>query len=122
MNVRSSILIADDCVSSVSILKYFIESLGYEVFAVADGEAAIEAIRRYKPAAALIDLTLPILSGLEVARAVRADRELSAVRLIACTGLSGRDHEEASRRAGFETHLVKPVELFEIERVIGRKE
>ena len=121
MVVRSSIVIADDCVSSVAILKYFIESLGYEVFAVADGEAAIEAIRRYKPAVALIDLTLPIVSGLEVAQFVRADTELSAVRLIACTGLSGRDHEEASRLAGFEIHLVKPVELFEIERVIGRK-
>lgn len=120
MTVRSTILIADDCVSSVAILRCFLESLGYNVFAVTDGEAAIEAIRRSKPAIALIDLTLPNLSGLEVARAIRADTNLSAVRLIACTGLSGREHEEASRRAGFESHLVKPAELFEIERIIGR--
>lgn len=119
MALQRRIVLADDSTDTVALMKFFLQSIGFSVVAVGDGEAALHAIAEHKPDVALIDIMLPRMSGLEVARAVRKDPALGAVRLLACTGNGGREHERASIEAGFERHLTKPVDFGELERLLA---
>lgn len=118
MALQRRIVLADDCSDAVALMKFFLQSLGFVVTAVGDGEAALRAIVEHQPEVALLDITLPLMSGLEVAQAVCKDPSLASVLLIACTGHGGREHERASLEAGFERHLTKPVDFGELERLL----
>ncbi len=83
-----------------------------------DGEAGCDAIRSIKPDIALIDIGLPGIDGYEVARKVRLDSSCEKVRLVALTGY-GQSHDIANARAaGFDAHLVKPVDLDALAKII----
>jgi two-component system CheB/CheR fusion protein len=83
---------------------------GWDVIVAHDGLAAISAIRSARPTVALIDIGLPKLDGLEVARRIRADGSAPVSRLVALSGFGGTLDRDRSRQAGFDLHLVKPVE------------
>jgi len=103
-----SVVVADDNREMTLAVGLFLRRCGWSVVAAHDGLAALELIRQSQAPVALVDIGLPGLDGLEVARRVRADG--SACRLIAMSGFGeGRDHHR-SLRAGFEIHLVKPIE------------
>src|SRR4029077_14674859 len=92
-----------------SVMTLALRLWGWDVIVAHDGVTAVDAIRRLRPAVALIDIGLPELNGLEVARLVRA--EDAAPRLL--VALSGYGEEKdylRSREAGFDRHLVKPVD------------
>jgi CheY-like chemotaxis protein len=85
---------------------------GYEVQVAYDGETALELVRRFRPEAVLSDIGLPGIDGHELARRIRQDPGLSAgVRLVAAiTGYAGPEARRRSREAGFDQHLVKPID------------
>ena len=96
---------------------------GYEVHLAHDGPAALEAARVHPPAAVLLDIGLPGMDGYEVARRLRADLQppLRALRLvIALSGYGEDEDRRRSQKAGFDHHLVKPVD-FEIVRTLLAK-
>jgi CheY-like chemotaxis protein len=85
---------------------------GYEVHAAFDGITALDAVRSFRPAAILMDIGLPGLDGLEVARRIRQDPELdSGIDLLAAlTGFAEDEARDRSEQAGFDYHLLKPVD------------
>jgi PAS domain S-box-containing protein len=110
------VLVVEDQADSARSLSLLLELLGHEVEVVADGRNAIEAVERFRPTVVLLDIGLPGMDGYEVARRLRARG--SKALLVSLTGY-GRDADKLrSREAGFDDHLVKPVELETLERLL----
>jgi CheY-like chemotaxis protein len=104
--------VVDDNATAAQSMALILKLEGYEVQVAFDGVAAIEAVRSFRPAAVLMDIGLPGLDGLEVARRIRQDPELGAgVGLLAAlTGFAEDEARHRSEQAGFDHHLVKPVD------------
>ena len=100
------------------MLKYLLELAGHEVHEATSGPAGVEAIERVRPDVALVDLGLPGFDGFELARRVSAGADGHAVRLVALTGYGLPDDQRRSREAGFDAHLVKPVDPARLAGVI----
>ncbi|MBI2877390.1 MAG: PAS domain-containing protein [Candidatus Tectomicrobia bacterium] len=113
------ILVVDDNMDAAKMLALILEALGHEVRVAYDGPTAIDTAMAYRPEVVLLDLGLPGMDGYEVARRLRQQEGLSGTRLAALTGYG---HEEAlrrSREAGFDHHLVKPVGVEELQRLLA---
>jgi CheY-like chemotaxis protein len=82
-----------------------------------DGPAAIERAKTFEPTVAVLDIGLPVMDGYELARKLRADRG-GHLRLVALTGYGQDRDRQRARLAGFDTHMVKPVDLERLQRVI----
>lgn len=92
--------------------------MGFEVAGVPDGEAGLELARRFQPQVAILDLGLPKIDGLAVARALRADPVLQGMKLIALTGWGAAQDRARTQEAGFDHHLTKPVEPTQLEALL----
>jgi CheY-like chemotaxis protein len=103
------VLVADDNAYMRKALDAVLRAWDFDVVAVHDGPAALAALREVSPHAVVLDIRLPRLDGLEVARRIRADPATSGLLLIAMTGSSDPRDQAASLAAGFDHHLVKPV-------------
>jgi CheY-like chemotaxis protein len=84
--------------------------LGHEVHAATDGLGGVDAALRLLPDLSLIDIGLPGIDGYEVARRIRADPRGQRLRLVALTGYGLREDRERALAAGYDDHLVKPVD------------
>jgi PAS domain S-box-containing protein len=107
---KRRILIADDMRDSADSMAVLLEELGHEVHTVYNGEDAISAAETFCPDVVLLDIGMPQLNGFDVCRRIR---ELAAGRdlcLVAVTGWGQEDDRRRSREAGFDHHLVKPVD------------
>jgi signal transduction histidine kinase/CheY-like chemotaxis protein len=106
------VLVVDDNVSSAQSLAMVLKLDGHEVQVTHDGGGALEAVRWFRPEIVLMDIGLPGMDGYEVARRLRQDAELSAgiALLVAITGYAEDEARRRSREAGFDHHLVKPVD------------
>jgi two-component system CheB/CheR fusion protein len=91
------------------------------VIEAADGSEAIQVIRRERPDVALVDIGLPVVSGYEVARAVRSSSEGDQVYLIALTGYGSQSDVRAAEDAGFDAHLTKPAEPDRLFRLLAMR-
>ncbi len=109
-NAAARVLIVDDHPDAAESMALVLSGEGFDVRTAHDGEAACAAIEAWRPCAALVDLDLPVLSGLEVARRVRGLPYGGDMLLVAITGYGRDDDRDASHAAGFDAHLVKPVE------------
>ncbi|HEX4579191.1 MAG TPA: response regulator transcription factor, partial [Candidatus Dormibacteraeota bacterium] len=109
-----SVLVVDDQPEIVRILRDYLERAGFNVLTAADGAAAVVSTRRDRPDLVVLDLTLPTLDGLDVARALRRESEVPIIMLTART-------EEADRVAGLELgaddYVTKP---FSPREVVAR--
>jgi PAS domain S-box-containing protein len=112
------IVIVEDSRDGREMLRYMLEHAGHEVHEAADGPGGVDTILKVVPDVALVDLGLPALDGYEVARRVRADHAGRAVRLVALTGYGLPDDLKRSRGAGFDAHLVKPVDPVKLAAAI----
>jgi CheY-like chemotaxis protein len=99
-----------DNVDSAETLQMLLTQLGHEVAAVNDGRAAVEAALAFRPNVILLDIGLPGMDGFHLARKLRSLPETSGARLIAVSGYGQDRDREMSRAAGFDLHLVKPVD------------
>ena len=113
------ILIVEDSRDSRDMLRYLLERAGHEVHEAGDGPSGVDAILKVRPDIALVDVGLPGLDGYEVARRVRASEGGRTVRLVALTGYGLPEDHRRSHEAGFDTHLVKPVDAARLAAVIG---
>jgi CheY-like chemotaxis protein len=109
--VTRRVLIADDNVDAAEGLRRLLELQRHQVEVVHDGEAAFAALSRSEPEVILLDIGLPGLDGLEVARRIRARGGASRPLLVAVTGLGRDEDRRRSAAAGFDHHLVKPIAL-----------
>jgi CheY-like chemotaxis protein len=104
------VLIADDNVDAAEGLRLLLELQCHEVEVVHDGAAAVDALSRSEPEVVLLDISLPILDGLQVARQIRARGGARRPLLVAVTGLGREEDRRRSVEAGFDHHLVKPID------------
>lgn len=114
------ILIVDDNKDSAESLAMLMRLLGHEVSTAHDGEAGLHAAAQFGPDIVLLDIGLPRLDGLEVARRLRGDLGLRNTLLIAMTGYGQEEDRRRSRGAGFDAHLVKPVDFGELQMLLQR--
>jgi CheY-like chemotaxis protein len=104
------ILIVDDNFDGADSLAMLLEELGHETRQAHDGLAAIAEVERMRPDAVLLDIGLPKLNGYEVCRRIRDQPWGKNITLIALTGWGQDDDRNRSQEAGFDAHLVKPVD------------
>ena len=108
---RRRILVVDDKRSNAQSLEVLLRALGQEVYTAYDGTEALEMARQHRPDVVLLDIGLPIIDGYEVARRCREQPELQRTALVAMTGYGQDSDRQRSHEAGFNAHLVKPVDL-----------
>ena len=111
------VLVVDDNHDAARTLKIALEEIGFTVEVAYDGPGALALATSFSPDIALLDIGLPVMDGYELARRVRALLG-DAVRLIAVTGYGQDADLERSSLAGFEAHLVKPVDLERLGSVV----
>lgn len=104
------ILVVDDNRDVVTTLAMVFELEGHDVHRAYDGEEALRAVEGFRPELVLLDLGMPRLNGFEVCRRLRATPWGTGVRLVALTGWGQDDDKRRTREAGFDLHLVKPVD------------
>jgi CheY-like chemotaxis protein/two-component sensor histidine kinase len=115
----SRILVVDDNEDALEVLKAALEHLGYAVQVAHDGPSALEVARSFKPEIALLDIGLPVMDGYELAQRLTQARDTDQkLHLVAVTGYGQLTDRARSAAAGFESHLVKPVDLAKLERVV----
>jgi len=105
------ILVVDDNQDSADSLGLLLQSLGAEAHAVYDGPSALDALGRERPALVFLDIGLPGMDGYEVAARMRRTQEGRQAKLVALSGWAQQDDLRRSQAAGFDRHLVKPVDL-----------
>ncbi|HEV8438644.1 MAG TPA: PAS domain S-box protein [Methylomirabilota bacterium] len=113
------VLIVEDNEDARDMLKIYLERHGHEVFVAADGAEAIKLVGRVRPELAFIDIGLPIVDGYEVARQIRRQPEQPA-RLVALTGYGQTQDRQRCLDAGFDDHIVKPVDPAFLKEILER--
>jgi CheY-like chemotaxis protein/two-component sensor histidine kinase len=113
------ILVADDNKDAADTLVMLLEMMGHSVRQVSDGEAAVRMAADFKPQVALLDIGMPKLNGYEACRRIRAQPGGAAMTVIAVTGWGQADDHRKSQEAGFDQHLVKPVDPAELLDLIA---
>ncbi|WP_437715636.1 ATP-binding protein [Sorangium sp. So ce448] len=108
---RCRILLVDDNLDAVELLAESLGALGYTTRVASDGPSALRIAEKFAPDVALLDIGLPVMDGYELARRLREQPAGERVRLIAITGYGQQGDFRRSEGAGFETHLVKPIQI-----------
>ncbi len=93
-------------------------ALGQEVYIAHDGQQALEMARRHQPDVILLDIGLPLMDGYEVALLCREEPKLQQITLVAMTGYGKEEDRRRSQAAGFNAHLVKPVNLRDLKLLL----
>lgn len=117
--VRRRILVVDDNIDSAESLAMMLELSGHDVATAHDGVEAIELAREFRPHVALLDLGMPKLDGYEAARSIRRQSWGQKIMLVALTGWGQQEDKRRSREAGFDAHLVKPIDFDALEELVA---
>jgi len=116
------VLVVDDNVDAADTLGMLLEAGGHLVDVEHDSHRALERARQRRPDVALLDIGLPEMDGNELARRLRADPQTRAIALVAVTGYGQEQDRRAAFEAGFDHHLVKPVDMDELTRLLAQIE
>jgi CheY-like chemotaxis protein len=115
----TDVLLIDDDEAARESVATLLRRSGYNVTEAKTAAEALELFENVRPSVALLDIGLPDISGLDVARRVREKFGRGQVRLIALTGYGRQEDRDAALEAGCDMHLVKPVDFTTLERVIA---
>lgn len=115
---RNRVLAVEDDPDVIESFKILLEMMGNEVQTATDGPAALDVARQFHPDVAFIDVDLPGMNGYEVASRLRGEHG-SRLRLFALTGFGQPGDRERALAAGFDRHLVKPIDLGALETLLG---
>jgi signal transduction histidine kinase len=113
------ILVADDNNDALESLATLLQLSGHEVYTAANGVVALESAEQHRPEVALLDIGMPKLDGYEVARRIRAQPWGRRITLVALTGWGQDSDRRRSQEAGFDSHLVKPLDLDKLTELLA---
>jgi two-component system CheB/CheR fusion protein len=114
------VLIVEDNDDSRQMLQMLLRLDGHQVTAAADGISGLRALEKQEFDVAFVDIGLPGLDGYEIARRTRARQSPIRPRLVALTGYGQAADREAVRQAGFDEHLVKPLNPEDLSRILKK--
>lgn len=114
-----TVLIVDDFEDMRSILRLWLEKRGYRVVEAGDGEHALHVARNERPDVILMDIGMPLRSGISATYKIRKDPELKKIPVIAITAYETADLHEAALNAGCVQCLCKPIDDDELEKLLS---
>jgi CheY-like chemotaxis protein len=116
---RRRVLVVDDSHDARAILKLLLTKLGHEAREAEDAESGMAVTREFQPEVVFCDIMLSgEMSGYGFAKAVRQERNLSDLCIVAVSGWEGSEHERKAFEAGFDRVLKKPVELSDLATIL----
>src|SRR5262249_5015696 len=118
---QARVLVVDDNEDAALTVAEVLRELGYEVAVAHDGPSALASADQFAPDVVVLDIGLPVMDGFEVARRLRARASNGDAppKLVALTGYGQEVDKAHSRAAGFDAHLVKPVDMAALQAAIG---
>src|SRR5690606_27512142 len=102
-------LLVEDHEDNRNIYRTILEHFGFRVQLATDGEEGVKLAREGKPDLILLDIDIPVMDGLEVARQVKSSAATSHIPIVALTAYSQPEDRERAQQAGFDGYLAKPV-------------
>jgi len=117
--VGRRILVVDDNVDVVETTTMLLSLSGHQVHSAKDGLQALHAATEFRPEVVLLDIGLPLMDGYEVARRLRQMPQMAGALLIALTGYGQQGDRERGKDAGFDGHMLKPVDPHALARMIA---
>ena len=119
VNVRQRILVVDDNVDSAESMAMMLELLGHEIAMAHDGIEAIKIAKHFQPNLAFLDLGMPKLNGYDAARQIRQQPWGQRIILVALTGWGQEEDRRRTLEAGFNCHIVKPIDFLRLEQLVA---
>jgi CheY-like chemotaxis protein len=113
------VLVVEDNADAAETLTMLLALWGHDVRSAADGPTAVQTAAAHRPHVVLLDISLPGMSGYEVAARLRANPELRDTVLVAMTGHGQAEDKKETLRAGFSQHLVKPLEPDVLQKLLA---
>ena len=107
---KKKILVVDDELDMLMVIKLRLEASGYEVITATDGLDGLNAARRVKPDLIVLDIMLPKMNGYKVARFLKFDEEYKNIPIVMLTALSGEEDRSTGIETGADAYLTKPFE------------
>ncbi len=105
------ILIVEDNDLNLKLFNDLLQAHGYETVEIKDGLDAVNVVKRHRPALIIMDIQLPEISGLDVTKKIKADKDIADIPIIAVTAFAMKDDEEKILRAGCQAYISKPISI-----------
>lgn len=118
--VPCKVLIVDDNEDAANSMSTILRIMGHDVRIAHDGRQAVQETASYRPDVVLLDISMPKMSGLEVARHIREQPWGKELKLVALTGWGQEEDKRRAKEAGFDHYMVKPVEPDVLENVLKK--
>jgi len=118
--IRFKIMVVDDHHDAADSLATLLRLLGHQVRVAYDGASALETATLFRPQVALLDIGMPGMDGFELATRLRREPALEQILMIALTGYGRDEDRQRSRDAGFNAHLVKPVDIATLNALVAQ--
>ena len=112
------VVVIEDHADTAELMAELLGAAGHQVRVALTGSDGIAAARELRADVVFCDVGLPDIDGYAVARALRADEATRSARMIALTGFDGADDAERARAAGFDLHVVKPLDPSQLESLL----
>ena len=113
------VMIVDDHEQIRASISRLVRAWGHEVAVAVDGLTALSLAEAFQPECAIVDLSMPGINGIDLARRLRQRFPPAQLRLIALSGYGGEEVRDACFAGGFDAYLVKPGEIAELEQLLG---
>jgi two-component system, cell cycle response regulator DivK len=113
-----TVLVVEDIEDARFLMRLELEQLGYFVIEAENGEKALEVAEREHPDIILMDLSLPVMDGIEATEKIRATDGLNRVPIIAVTAHQETDFREGAKAAGFDAYVTKPIDIKWLDELI----
>jgi len=117
--VSRRVVVIDDNAQNANAMRRLVKALGGDCRVAYDGEAGVGEVVSFQPDLVFVDIGLPGIDGYEVARRLRRRPELSGLLIVAVTGYGQDSDRQRAREAGFDHHLVKPLDLEALRRLLA---
>jgi len=115
-----TILVADDSMTILAMVSSRLTRAGYDVVTAARGDDALRLVQEKRPHLVLLDVEMPGLDGVEVARRIRADEALAGTFIVLLTSLSEASEVAAGMAAGADAYLTKPFSPQDLQTQVGQ--
>lgn len=114
-----SILVVEDMRSIRFVIKRLLEKLGHQVLTAENGYVGLVLAEQSRPDLILSDISMPKMNGYQMVQKLRQDPAFATTRIIAMTGYGQKEDREKALASGFDDHLTKPVDVDQIQRILG---